>query len=97
MKDREHDFVLTLAGLADLPPGAEDALFEAGCDDATISVRAGRVRLSFTRVAPSLAEAVADASRDVEQAGLGAAILLENEAGSTERADIASPSAPPSR
>src|SRR5262245_33166912 len=47
--ESEHDFVLILDGISDLAPAMEDALYEAGCDDATISVRAGRVYLTFSR------------------------------------------------
>ena len=47
--EREHDFALILSGIAELTPEVQDALFEAGCDDATISVRSGRVYLTSSR------------------------------------------------
>lgn len=47
--EHEHDFVLALTGVSELSQEQEDALFEAGCDDATISIRSGRVFLSFSR------------------------------------------------
>ena len=47
--EREYDFALVLSGITELTPEVQDALFEAGCEDATISVRAGRVYLTFSR------------------------------------------------
>lgn len=63
----EHDFTLVLTGVTELTAEMEDALFEAGCDDATISVRSGRVFLAFTRTAPSFDEAVQSAVSDVKK------------------------------
>lgn len=45
----EYDFTLELTGVGELTPAVADALFEAGCDDATLSSRGGRVYLAFTR------------------------------------------------
>jgi hypothetical protein len=59
----------------------EDALFEAGCDDATISVRSGCVFLAFARKAGSLEDAILSAL-EREEGGLrrrrsvGESILL---------------------
>ena len=50
--EQEHDFALVLDGITDLTTQMEDALYEAGCDDATICVRAGRVFLTFSRSTP---------------------------------------------
>ncbi len=50
--DREEDFVLVVEGVAELNAEVENALFESGCDDATVSVRSGRIFLSFTRISP---------------------------------------------
>ena len=47
----------------------EDALFEAGCDDALVCVRDGELFLDFDRQAESYESAVASARRDVERAG----------------------------
>jgi hypothetical protein len=66
---REHDFTLILSGPAELTTELEDALFAAGCDDATLSVRGGRVYLDFTRSAASREDAVRSAVRDVRGAG----------------------------
>ena len=48
----EHEFVLVLCDTPELTTEAEDALFEAGCDDATISVRSGRVFVPFPAHCP---------------------------------------------
>jgi hypothetical protein len=47
-----------------------DALFDAGCDDATPEQNDSRALLHFDREAPSLAEALVSALADVERAGL---------------------------
>src|SRR4051812_16226446 len=71
----EYDFTLVLTGITELTPEAENALFEAGCDDATISVRSGRVFLTFSRTARSLKDAILSAIRNVKQANIGADVL----------------------
>ena len=71
----EYDFTLVLSGVPELTAAVEDALFEAGCDDATLSLQGGEVSLDFTRAAPSLHEAVAGAVGDVRRAGIGADVL----------------------
>jgi hypothetical protein len=35
--EAEHEFTLILDGISELGPSIVDALFEAGCDDATLS------------------------------------------------------------
>jgi hypothetical protein len=65
-----HRFTLALEGSEGWSAAREDALFEAGCDDATILVQAGRVYLEFDREAPSLENATLSAIRDVRRAGL---------------------------
>ncbi len=47
-----------------------DALFEAGCDDATVSSQGGRISLDFDRSAPSMRDAVVSAIADVHKAGM---------------------------
>ena len=44
-----------------------DALFEAGCDDATVGRTDGVQCIDFDRKAESLGEAIISAVRDVEQ------------------------------
>ncbi|MCI0461189.1 MAG: hypothetical protein L0Z62_29935 [Gemmataceae bacterium] len=88
-RETEHDFTLVLTGITELTPEAEDALFEAGCDDATISVRSGRVFVTFSRTAPSLKEAVLSAIRDVRKANIGADVLRVDLCNLVTQADIA--------
>jgi hypothetical protein len=87
--EREHDFTLILTGITELTPEAEDAFFEAGCDDATLSVRYGRVFATFTRSAPSLKDAILSAIRDVRKANLGAAVLRVDACPLVTQAEIA--------
>lgn len=46
-----------------------DALGDAGCDDATVSVHADGFELDFERESSSLQDAIASAVGDVERAG----------------------------
>jgi hypothetical protein len=87
--EREYDFTLVLTGLTELPVGAEDALFEAGCDDSTISVRFGRVFLSFSRLAPSLKDAILSAIQDIKKANIGADVLRVDACDLVTQSDIA--------
>ncbi len=88
--ETEHEFTLALDGISDLTRDVVDAHYEAGCDDGTIVMRAGRVSIGFTRSAPSFAEAIVSAIADVRRAGIGAWVGRVEEAtpapGSTEDA-----------
>ena len=70
-----YSFTLTLSGPDIMNDAALNALFEAGCDDATFSAREGRQGASFDREANSFADAVGSAIADVEGAKLGLAVL----------------------
>ena len=70
--DREYDFALILTGVSELSTAVEDGLFQAGCDDATLSMQYGSLYLEFSRAAPSLKAAILSAIRDVRKAGVGA-------------------------
>ena len=85
----EYDFTLVLDGISDVTDEIEDAIYEAGCSDATLSVRHRRVFLTFSRSAPGLREAIAGAVRDVESASIGAVVLRVDECGLVSQADIA--------
>ncbi|HXQ50414.1 MAG TPA: DNA-binding protein [Stellaceae bacterium] len=53
-----------------------DALFDAGCDDATVGAgRRGMIALEFTREAPSADEAIRSAITGVERAIPGARLI----------------------
>jgi hypothetical protein len=87
--ESEHDFILVLDGVTAITREIEDALFEAGCDDATISSRSGRLFVSFTRTGPSLLEAILSAIQDVEKAQIGAIILRVDDCNLVTQAEIA--------
>ena len=62
--EREFDFALVIDCVPELTPAVEDAFFEAGCDDATLSIRYGRLYAEFSRSAPALKDAILSAIRD---------------------------------
>lgn len=67
---RDYDFTLTFAipGTVD-PDSLENALFEAGCDDAILGIgQNGRLAPNFTREADSAETAILSALRDVKSA-----------------------------
>lgn len=63
-----HEFTFVLDRRAD--DEEIDALFDAGCDDATPEREDGRTFLHFDRDADTLAEALVSALQDVERAGM---------------------------
>jgi hypothetical protein len=67
---KEYEFTLLLAEIKELTPAALDALYEAGCDDATFGSQGRRIYATFTRRAMSLKDAVLSAIRDVRNAGV---------------------------
>ena len=64
-----HDFALILTS-PDVTDEQCNALYEAGCDDGTISSSQGVSRIDFAREAPSLEEAIRSAIANVIAAGL---------------------------
>ncbi len=64
---KNHRLTLIL----DRPSSEEmaDALFEAGCDDPTLSMSGGVTSLDFNREAESLEDAIASAIANVESTG----------------------------
>ena len=71
----EHEFVLVLTGISSLSEAMEDALYQAGCNDATISVRQGRVTMRFSRAGVTARDAIESATLDVRKANIGADVL----------------------
>ena len=67
----EHAFSLILGGATGPAIEIEDALFEAGCDDALLGTRDGVMFLDFERASKSLMEAVLSAVADVQRAKIG--------------------------
>lgn len=86
---REHTFALVVSGIGELNKQVENALFEAGCDDATISMRHARLYVEFDRAAPSLKLAIISAIRDVMRAGIGAGIERVDVCDLVSQSDIA--------
>jgi hypothetical protein len=68
-----HEFTLILSGVSEISDDLENAVFEAGCDDALLASRGGVVFLEFGRAAPTFREAVLSAVRDVRRAGYAVA------------------------
>lgn len=87
--ESEYDFTLLLEGVSEIDSKSEDALYESGCDDATISVRSGRVHLAFSRRAVSLKDAVLSAIRHVREADIGATVLRVDVCDLVTQSDIA--------
>lgn len=89
MSEQEFDFKLVIDGVPDLTDAVEDALFKAGCDDATFSIQFGRLCADFSRRAPSLETAILSAIGDVAKAGIGAAVSRVDECDYVTPAEIA--------
>ncbi len=64
-----YSFTIEVGGIDLIASRYEDALYEAGCDDALVAVIEGRVVLDFDREGISYDRAVASAIQDVERAG----------------------------
>ena len=87
--EREHDFALILTGVHELTSEVENALFETGCDDATLSVQYGFIYMEFSRMAESLKDAILSAIRDVRKAKIGADVWRVDECNLVTPAEIA--------
>ena len=72
---RVHDFTFTLEGPDEFTVEMADALYEAGCDDASFGTSNGVHFGTFHREAPSFDEAVSSARADVERAGFGLVVV----------------------
>src|SRR4051794_13075881 len=86
---KEYEFSLVLNGVSELSEEVENALFESGCDDATLSISYGRIFMEFARSATSLKAAVLSAIRDVRNAGIKADVLYVDECNMVTQAEIA--------
>ena len=85
----EYDFALVLSHIDDATTTGADALFAAGCDDATVSVRSGRVYVTFSRKAASMKDAILSAIQDVRKANIGAEVLRIDDCNLVTQAEIA--------
>ncbi len=70
-----YRFVLVLSGFSEPNESIENALFEAGCDDALLVFRDSVPFLEFDRQATNFKESVSSAIFDVESANIGASVL----------------------
>ena len=65
-----YEFTLIYEGPAELTDELENAIFGAGCGDATLGIVGGRMVLDFCRQSASFEEALTTAIGDVRRAGL---------------------------
>jgi molybdopterin-guanine dinucleotide biosynthesis protein A len=86
----EYEFTLILSeDLSDFDDNVIDALFEAGCDDATIAQRYGRIHVTFSRESRTLADAVMSAIRDVRKSRVCRGVLRVDASNLVTQAEIA--------
>ena len=85
----EYDFTLILSGVDAIDEQLENALFESGCDDATISSRHGCVYVTFARRAESMLDAVVSAIRDIQRADTSAVVFRVDDCSLVTQAEIA--------
>lgn len=71
---KQYHFTLVLSGFDTITIDLEDALYEAGCDDALINSRNGVIYLDFDRERTSFEEAVLSAIHNVFSARINAKI-----------------------
>lgn len=70
-----YQFTLILDCVDETTLGLEDALFEAGCDDALINYKNGTVFLDFDREGENLENTIISAIKNIESANIGARII----------------------
>jgi hypothetical protein len=63
------EFTHILRDVAEMTDSLANDLYDAGCDDATVGSSGGTVRVSFSREAATLQEAIQSAVHAVRQAG----------------------------
>lgn len=69
-----YTFEMVLRGVYENTPNLDDALYQAGCDDALISFKNGIVCLSFDRKSASLESAIRSAIDEIENSPLPASV-----------------------
>jgi hypothetical protein len=65
----EFEFAIIASGLDPEAEDFADYLYNAGCDDATVSFQKGHIIVDFTREAESIGDAIASAVANVRAAG----------------------------
>lgn len=88
-KGAAQEFTVVLSGITNLDDTIADALFEAGCDDATVTFQAGRCLVSFSREATSLIEAILSAISDIRKLGPAVNILRVDSSNLVSQSEIA--------
>ena len=63
------EFTLILRDVTEMTDSLANALYDAGCDDATVGSSCGVARVSFSRDAAALQDAIQSAVRDLGKAG----------------------------
>jgi hypothetical protein len=71
--NKTHSFTITVAGTFELTDDIANALYEAGCDDASVRSEEPTVYLDFHRQAESLGDAIGSAVKNVQAAGYAVA------------------------
>lgn len=66
---RTHEFSVIASGLDPRADDFEARFFDAGCDDALVSFRRGRIVVDFSRKADTVNEAISSAVENVRAAG----------------------------
>src|SRR5438105_645038 len=66
--NKQFQFTIHLLSDVELTRAFEDALYEAGCDDALVGTVDGNVVMDFTREAASEEKAIASALTDIKRA-----------------------------
>lgn len=66
---RTYQFAIIASGLNPADEDFENRLFEAGCDDATISFQKGLIIIEFSREAKNFAHAITSAFENVLRSG----------------------------
>jgi hypothetical protein len=85
----EYDFTLILSGIIDFTDEQVDSLIEAGCDDATVAQRSGRVYMTFSRNASSMIDAITSAIENIRKANIGAGVLRVDTCNLVTQSEIA--------
>ena len=85
----EFDFKLILSGITDFTDEQVDSLHQAGCDDATVAQRGGRVYMTFSRQAATMVDAVLSAISDIRKANIGASVLRVDTCNLVTQAEVA--------
>jgi hypothetical protein len=89
---KNFEFTLVLAGKRQLSDDLEDAIFEAGCDDATLSLRNAIAYLDFDREANSFKEAVISAIQQLENSKMSLTVERVESNDLAKMAEITVPS-----